>query len=266
MSTARNRLVIIIVSVAIVAAMLACGGVPLLSRNDDPTATPTKTPKPTFTMTLTPTSTPVPTDTPLPTNTPTPVTPTVTPEVQTATFTPVPPTETPVPATLTPTFTPVPPTNTPKPKPTSPPKPKPTNTPNQPKPPTNTPAPSYPFRGTIAGGSVNCGTTGIRGWVTNSGGTGISGFHVGVWTDGWDGAVSNASDGTGYWDVFLHSGARPGTWYAAVVDRSTCPGDETRGYKAVGCKILSNKMVLTTTAHCEGEGAVQWPEVVFAQN
>ena len=74
MRLAKNRMVILVISIAIVIVMLACSGVPLLSRRADPTATPTKTPKPTFTMTLTPTSTPVPTNTPLPTNTPTPVT------------------------------------------------------------------------------------------------------------------------------------------------------------------------------------------------
>ena len=87
-----------------------------------------------------------------------------------------------------------------------------------------------------------------------------------MWTDGWDGAVSNPTDSTGYFDFFISTGARPGTWYASVVNVETCPPGQDGGWKAVGCQYLSNRIPLTTTANCEGEGAVQWPEVVFKQN
>lgn len=253
MNSIQKRLVILVVALAVIAGMLACSAGSLISRTE-PTPTPTKTPKPTFTVTSTPTETPIPTDTPTPTATwtPTPVA-TFTPIVYTATPTPV-PTDTPLP---TPT-----PTNTrrPPPRPTRPP---PTAT--RPAQPTNTPAPSFPFNGTITGGTVNCGTTGIKGKIKTRTGGNYAGVTVAVWTDGWEGAVSNPSDFGGNWDMLIGQGARAGTWYVAVVDTGTCqtkPG----GWTAMGCTRQSNTVTVTTTSHCSGEGAVQWPEVEFRQN
>ena len=242
-----------------IGGLLACSTGSLLSRQSEPTATPTKTPKPTFTVTLTPTQTPIPTNTPLPTNTPTPVTPTNTPVILTATFTPL-PTDTPAP-----TNTPLPPTNTPR--PTARPQPRPTRTPTPRPQPTNTPAPVFPFTGSITGGSVNCGTTGIKGTMKTKAGGNLAGITVAVWTDGWEGAVSNPSDSIGNWDVFINVGAVPGTWYVAVVKAETCqPKPGGGGWTAMGCTRESNIVTVVTTAHCTGEGAVQWPEVQFRQN
>jgi hypothetical protein len=256
MNGMRKRLVVMVVSLAVIAGMLACSAGSLISRTE-PTATPTKTPKPTFTVTLTPTETPIPTDTPPPTNTPTPVTPTNTPIVYTATFTPSP---TPT-LTLEPTATPAPPTNTPRPRP------RPTNTPTRPPQPTNTPAPSWPFSGTITGGTVNCGTTGIKGKIKTRTGANYAGVTVAVWTDGWEGAVSNPSDHGGNWDMLIGPGPIAGTWYAMVVQADTCqPKAGDGGYTAQGCTQQSNIITVVTTSHCEGEGAVQWPEVEFRQN
>jgi hypothetical protein len=252
MNGMRNRVVILVVAITAIVGMLACSAGSLLSRTE-PTATPTKTPKPTFTVTLTPTETSIPTDTPLPTDTPTPVTPTNTPIVYTATFTPEPPTDTP-----TPTDTPAP-TNTTRPRP------RPTSTPTRKPQPTNTPAPSYAFTGSIAGGTVNCGTTGIKGKIKTKAGGNYAGVTVAVWTDGWEGAVANPSDLGGNWEMLIGPGARAGNWYVAVVKAETCqpkPG----GWTATGCERQSNVITVVTTAHCQGEGAVQWPEVEFRQN
>lgn len=256
MYSMKNRVVILVVAIAMIAGLLACGPGGLLSRTEA-TATPTKTPKPTFTITPTPTQTPIPTNTPLPTDTATP-TPeaTNTPVVHTAT-----PTETPT-NTPEPTATPVPPTNTPKPKP---PKPKPTAT--KIPAPTSPPPPSFPFTGSITGGTVNCGSTGVRGKITTRTGGNYAGVTVAVWTDGWEGTVSYASDHGGNWNVLLGPDARPGTWYVAVVQDTTCqPKPDGNGWTALGCDRQSNVITVTTTAHCEGEGAVQWPEVGFRQN
>ncbi len=250
-------IVISIVAVGTIVALLGSGPGGLLSSNE-PTSTPTKTPKPTYTVTLTPTNTPIPTDTPLPTDTatPTPLA-TNTPVVYTATPTPL-PTDTPAP-----TATPVPPTNTPRPtrRPTA----RPTAT--KPPQPTSPPAPSFAFTGSITGGTPNCGTTGIKGQILTRAGGKMAGVTVAVWADGWEGRVSNPSDIGGNWDMFLNQGAVPGTWYAAVVKAETCqPLPGGGGLTAAGCERQSNVLTLTTTAHCEGDGAVQWPEVQFRQN
>lgn len=141
MSDRRTRVIVLVVAViaviaVLIAGILVCRSGVLLARNQ-PTATPTKTPKPTFTLTATPTNTSIPTDTATPTSTatPTPVA-TNTPIVYTATPTPIPTeTETPVP-----TATRVPPTNTPRPRPTN------TKRPPTPRPPTNTPVPQYQWQ------------------------------------------------------------------------------------------------------------------------
>jgi len=250
MNGMKNRMIIVLVAIVVIAALLACGSGGLISKG--PTPTPTKTPRPTFTVTLTPTNTPIPTNTPTPTNTATPTPlPTNTPIVYTATPTPAP------------TDTPLPPTNTPKPtaKP-KPPQPKPTAT--RPKP-ANTPAPAYAFTGAITGGTANCGTTGVKGKVKTRTGGAYAGVTVAVWADGWEGAVANPADMYGNWEVLLGPGVRPGTWYAAVVKAETCqpkPG----GWTATGCQLQSNKVAVTTTASCSGQGTVQWPEIEFRQN
>lgn len=266
MNGMKNRTVTLIVVVAIIAflvvavcvvvGLLASGTGGLLSSNE-PTSTPTKTPKPTYTVTLTPTITPIPTDTPLPTDTATPTPPaTNTPIVYTATPTP---TDTPEP-----TVTPVP-TNTPRPTP-RPTRPRPTAT-RPPPQPTNPPQPSFAFTGSITGGTPNCGTTGIKGKILTRAGGNMAGVTVAVWADGWEGRVSNPSDIGGNWDMFLNQGVVPGTWYAAVVKAESCQPIAGGGGLTANCsERQSNVLTLTTTASCEGPGTVQWPEVQFRQN
>ncbi|MGD8627162.1 MAG: hypothetical protein PVF47_01940 [Anaerolineae bacterium] len=251
----KKRVIILVGALALIVAMLACSASSLISRNE-PTPTPTKTPAPTFTMTLTPTQTPIPSDTPTPTATwtPTPEA-TNTPIVYTATPTNPPPTDTP---------TSPPPTNTPRPtrRPTRRPTARPTNPPQ----PTSPPQPTYEFNGTITGGTPNCGTTGIKGKIKTRTGGNYPGVTVAVWADGWEGRVSNPSDVGGNWDMFLNQGAVPGTWYAAVVKANTCLKNAEGALIGNSCERQSNILTLTTTAHCSGDGAVQWPEVQFQQN
>ncbi|MBN1661121.1 MAG: hypothetical protein JXA93_22195 [Anaerolineae bacterium] len=253
----KNRILIVVVAVATIIGLLACSTGSLISRTQ-PTVTPTKTPKPTFTATSTPTNTPIPTDTPTPTSTATP-TPeaTNTPIILTATPTDTPPpTDTPEPT--------VPPTNTPRPtaKPTSKPRPQPTAT--KPAGPTNTPVPQFQYQGMIGGGFPNCGMTGVKGTIKTSSGSPVPGVTVAVWTDGWEGTVSNPSNSAGQWDVSHDTVAKAGTWYVQVVRAETCKRTaDGNGYTAMGCEPLSNKVTVITTAHCSGEGAVQVPVVDF---
>jgi hypothetical protein len=152
MNSIQKRLVVLVVALAVVAGMLACSTGSLISR-DEPTPTPTKTPKPTFTVTPTPTETPIPTDTSTPTATFTP-----TPE---ATNTPIVYTATP---TETPTETPVPtspPTNTPRPRPTNTRRPQPTATRTRVP---VTPTPQFQWTGEVVWDvryQANCGGVGI---------------------------------------------------------------------------------------------------------
>jgi len=272
MSTLKNRMVIMVAAIAIVAVMLlACSGSSLLSRRSDPTATPTKTPKPTFTVTLTPTQTPMPTNTLVPTNTPSPVPPTVTPEIQTATFTPMPPTDTPVPLPPTATNTPVPPTNTPKPtaKPTSKPKPKATNTPAPPPPPANTPAPSFPFRHVASQGWPNCGSTGAKVFFKNSGGDIYPGLQFALYVAGGGcvGVSDRANQSDGSTDFILQpNAARPGTWEVAVIETRSGETGEA-GCNAI-TKVMSPRARFETVSQpCDSEsGGVQWAWITFQQN
>ena len=224
MKSVRSRAAILIGSIALIVALLACSGGSLLSRNTEPTATPTKTPKPTFTTTLTPTNTPLPTDTPPPTNTPTPVTPTITPVVQTATFTPVPATDTPLP-----TNTPVP-TNTPKPtaKPKPKPKPKPTKAPTPKPQPTTPPKPQFAWNGQVSNTMPNCGLTRVFGFTLDRSGGLAGDVWVHYWADGWEGAWAKSQwtdfgAGTpwkgdeGNWDGTIWNGPREGVWHVCVV-------------------------------------------------
>ena len=177
MKSMRNRMVILALAITVILGLLACsttGG--LISRND-PTATPTKTPKPTFTITPTPTDTPIPTDTPTPTATftPTPEA-TNTPIVLTATPTEE-PTETPVPTNTTapPTATRRPPTRVPA---TATPAP-PTNTHRRPVSPggekSQATIPHCAFTGGLSTRWTETGGLGRHVW-----------FHY--WTNGWNGA------------------------------------------------------------------------------
>lgn len=238
MTNVRNRVVILVAVVAVVATILACGTGGLISRNE-PTATPTKTPKPTFTATLPPTMTLTPTNTVLPTDTPTPVPPTNTPVIMTATFTPL-PTDTPTPVP--------PPTNTPK--PTAKPKPKPTSTPKPPPPaPTSPPPPAYPWTGQVINTFKNCGLTRVFGFTLASNGALAGDQWVHYWADGWEGdwAKSGWQDfgaGTPYkgdegnWDGTIDNRMRTGTWRVCVTDKEdswTC---------------ISNTVNATTDADC----------------
>jgi len=235
MNGMKNRMVIVVIAIAMIAGMLACGTGGLLSRNE-PTATPTKTPKPTFTDTLTPTNTPVPTDTPTPTNTPTDTPPpTNTPIVYTAT-----PTE-------TPTNTPVP-TNTPK--PTAKPKPRPTSTPTRKPGPTKTPVPQFAWTGQVDNRLQNCGLTRVFGFTLAQNGALAGDIWVHYWADGWEGAWAKSGwtdfgAGTswkgdeGNWDGTIDVRARDGVWHTCVVDKQnswTC---------------ISNTVDAATSSNCE---------------
>jgi hypothetical protein len=263
MNGMRNRAVILVVAMAMLAGTLACGGSSLIGRQAEPSPTPTKTPKPTFTVTLTPTLTPIPTDTPTPTSTPLP---TDTPLPPTPTFTPVPPTDTPLP----PTDTPVPPTNTPQPtpRPTRRPTARPTPRPTTPPRPTNTPAPQYAWRGDVAGTFSNCALTQLMGLTLDRSGGVAGDIFVHYWTDGWNGAWAKSSwtVDQGYggantgdeknWDGTIDSKPRPGTWYACVVPEEgswTC--------------VSEQMTVKTVHEPCSPDsGGIQVVRIVFQQN
>lgn len=216
MNSTQKRLVVLVVALAVVAGMLACSTSTLISR-EEPSATPTKTPKPTYTVTSTPTDTPIPTDTPTPTETftPTPEA-TNTPVVYTATPT-SPPTDTPVPT--------IRPTNTPRPRPTNTPRPRRTNTP---RPPTATPRPQFAWSGTVTNQLQNCGLTRVFGFTLASGGGLAGDVWVHYWADGWEGdwAKSLWTDfgaGTtwkgdeGNWDGTIDGqNPRDGVWHVCV--------------------------------------------------
>ncbi len=254
MNSLHKRLVVLVVALAVIAGMLACSAGSLVSRTE-PTATPTKTPKPTFTVTSTPTNTPIPTDTSTPTSTATPtLVATYTPVVYTATPTEM-PTETPLPSPT--------PTNTrrPQPRPTRPP---PTAT--RPPQPTNTPAPSFAWRGEVAGTFPNCGYTGIYGHTLDRNGGIAGGIWVHYWTDGWEGdwAQSSWTEDPGgswrgdekNWDGFLANYPRAGTWYVCVVAQEG------------GWDCISTKMTIQTVAEpCSPQSnGIQVVRIVFRQN
>jgi len=250
MKSKRNRVAILITAIAIIAGLLACGDGGRIGRQDA-TPTPTKTPKPTFTATPLPTDTPIPTDTPLPTDTPTPVTPTNTPIILTATFTPA-PTDTP---------TQIPPTATKK--PTS--KPKPTSTKTPIPAPTNTPVPAFEYKAIrqAAFDTKNCGSSGIKGTVYSSSNAPTAGVYIAVWTDGWQGTVSNPSSSTGTWDVLLNNKPVAGNWHARAVDPATCQKIDGK-YTAQCTGWRSDEAVATTYSDCNTN--VQWVVVDFKHN
>lgn len=251
MKSKNKRLAILIVAVAIIAGVLACGDG---GRVGQVTPTPTKTPKPTFTATPLPTDTPIPTNTPLPTDTPIPAT--NTPVILTATFTP-PPTDTP---------TPIPPTATTKPtaKPTS----KPADVDQDAGP----GADEHAQAGVRArrcpaphARQNNCGSTGIKGTVYSRTNAKLAGVSVAVWTGSW-GAVSNPSNANGGWDLLLDVGPKPGNWNVRAVDAATCAknADGNPTWPCTGFR--SDEVSVATTATCEGAGAVNWAVVDFKQN
>ena len=257
MKSVRSRAAILIGSIALIVALLACSGGSLLSRNTEPTATPTKTPKPTFTTTLTPTNTPLPTDTPPPTNTPTPVTPTITPVVQTATFTPVPATDTPLP-----TNTPVP-TNTPKPTPKPKPKPKPTKAPTPKPQPTTPPKPQFAWNGQVSNTMPNCGLTRVFGFTLDRSGGLAGDVWVHYWADGWEGAWAKSQwtdfgAGTpwkgdeGNWDGTIWNGPREGVWHVCVVSSEG------------SWDCVSNTVDARTDTNCTS--GIQVVHITFQQN
>jgi len=257
MNGMKNRVAILVVTIAIIAGMLACGTGGLLGRQES-TPTATKTPKPTFTATPIATDTPIPTDTPLPTDTPTPVPPTNTPIILTATPTPL-PTDTP---------TPIPPTATKK--PTAKPKPKATATKTPIPAPTNTPKPAFEFKAMHQANldTPNCGSTGIKGTVYNRSKGKMAGVYIAVWADGWEGTVCDpASDANGTWNVLLNNVPVAGAWHVRAVDAATCAKKSEGAGKSAQCTgWRSDEIVVNTTANCNGAGAVQWAVVDMAQN
>ena len=131
----------------------------------------------------------------------------------------------------------------------------PTATPTPTRQPAGTPTPmrradggEYLLASAIAG-TANCGTTGIKGRLTDSAGQPLPGLRVLVWADGWSGGYSNPSDGDGRWDFVLGSGARAGNWNAAVARE-----DGT---------LLSPTVYLPTSGNCRN--GHQWLEVNWTQ-
>lgn len=221
-------------------------------READQIAAATRTSKPTFTATATATSTHTPSPTSLPTRTPT-YTPTATDTAQ--------PTETPAPtATPTDTATPLP-TSTPTIAPTS--TPRPTSPPTKVPTPGPTSTPVLPFTGSIVGGSANCGTVGVWGYVYTTGSSPYPDVRIGVWSDAWEGRLSAPSEADGKYTVLL-SDVPAGKYRVAVVDAGTC-GTRDGALTAQGCDLLSRPVEVELHAidECENEGTVQWSEVHF---
>ena len=98
-------------------------------------------------------------------------------------------------------------------------------------------------------GTANCGTTGVKGRITDAGGQPIPNLRVRVWAEGWTGSYSNPSDTDGRWDFVLGSGPRAGTWYAAIArDDGT---------------LLSPIVLLPTSSDCHN--GHQWLEINWRQ-
>jgi hypothetical protein len=248
----KTQLVILaaVIIVWIIAAVLLTQFGP--QREADPIAAATRTPKPTFTATAKATSTDTASPTARPTQTPT--------STPTATDTPE-PTDTPAP-TSTPMNTATPlPTSTPTTAPTS--TPRPTSLPTEIPTPAPTCTPALPFTGSAVGGSPNCGTMGIWGYVNTSGGNPYPDVTVGVWSDAWEGRVSAPSEADGKYTVLL-SDVPPGVYGVAVVDAGTCSTRDGM-LTAKECNRLSEPIEVTLYEiyECESEGTVQWSEVLF---
>lgn len=98
-------------------------------------------------------------------------------------------------------------------------------------------------------GTANCGTTGVKGRVTNAAGAPMPGVRVRVWAEGWDGGLSNPTDSDGRWDFVLGTGPRAGTWFAAAADESG--------------QFLSRPVALPTSSDCTN--GHQWLEVNWSE-
>jgi len=242
--------IVLAITALIMLGILGCSvGRRIVKGPSSATATPTSTRRPTYTPTASPTFTPF--ATAKPTNTATRVIP--------PTNTPAPGATSPQAASQAPTNTPVPtqPKAAPKPKPPAPP-PTPTPLP-APPPPTNTPAPTTPYVGKIVTGFPNCGTTGVFGFVRDSGGHKIGDVRIRVWGDTWKGDWAKSSgssfgnDGDRNYEFKIADAVAPGLWHVAVTDGKT----ET---------MLSPSVDVTSSKNCEGDGAVQWTKVDFTKN
>jgi hypothetical protein len=126
--------------------------------------------------------------------------------------------------------------------------------------PTDTPAP--PFTGRIIRGYTNCsGYSGVTGFVRHASGDPYAGVAVGVWSDGWEGRVSE-SEANGKYELPL-TDIPPGAFTVAVVRLETCSQQGGRT-TAKNCQTISNIVGgVFTTENCEGEGANQVTEIEF---
>mgnify|MGYP001049925150 CR=1 FL=1 len=100
----------------------------------------------------------------------------------------------------------------------------------------------------------------MTGAVVHSNGTAYGGVAIGVWSAEWRGAVTT-SEPNGKFEIPLNN-VPPGSFHVAVVKLETCghrDGDPT----ARDCERLSNVVDMVTTAHCQGDGAVQVTEMDF---
>jgi hypothetical protein len=234
-----SAIIVIVVASLVMLGMLGCSvGRRIVKGANTPTSTPTATRRPTFTATVTATLSPLVTNTPMPSPTPQ-----------------VPPTNTPVPVTDTPQ--PEPPTNTPKP---APPPPPPTDTPvPQPAEPPPTPTPSTPYVGRIVSGFPNCGSTGLFGHIKDTGGGIVADINVHVWTDNWEGFWAKSkgetfgNDGDRNFELPIDLSVVGGSWHVAITEGENM-------------ELRSPIYEMTTTQHCEGDGAVQWTRLDFTKN
>ena len=100
----------------------------------------------------------------------------------------------------------------------------------------------------------------MTGAVVHGNGAAYGGVAIGVWSAEWQGAVTT-SEPNGKFEITLNH-VPPGSFQVAVVKLETCgqrDGDPT----ARDCKQLSNVVDMVTTAHCQGDGAVQVTEMEF---
>ena len=98
-------------------------------------------------------------------------------------------------------------------------------------------------------GTANCGTTGLKGRITDAAGQPLAGMKVRVWADGWAGVLSLPSDAAGNWNVLIYNAPRDGTWYAAVSQ-----DDGT---------LLSPIIAVPTWSDCRN--GQQWQEIDWQQ-
>jgi len=87
----------------------------------------------------------------------------------------------------------------------------------------------------------------------------VKDYYVHVWTDNWEGVWTKAkgeafgNDGDRNYDLAIAEvGVVAGSWHVAVTEGRNM-------------NLLSPVYDMTTTQHCEGDGAVQWTKIDFTK-